>query len=141
MSFALCERRSTIPSPDCSIPMGERIYCHPQTDCFILSELFSVARHAGRSKPGWKPIQLIYIYMKEKTPWYNGTCAVYRYSERVQTLVTLWHFSFEINHLGKAWSLMSPTPRVEQYHSCYSTRMTSALNNPRRLICRLKQRN
>ena len=27
------------------------IYCHPQTDCFVRSELFSVARHAGRSKP------------------------------------------------------------------------------------------
>ena len=34
------------------------IYCHPQTDCFVLSELFSVARHVGRSKPGSKPIQL-----------------------------------------------------------------------------------
>ena len=34
------------------------IYCHPQTDCFVLSELFSVARHAGRSMPGSKPIQL-----------------------------------------------------------------------------------
>ena len=34
------------------------IYYHPQIDCFVLSELFSVARHAGRSKPGSKPIQL-----------------------------------------------------------------------------------
>ena len=34
------------------------IYCHPQTDCFVLSELFSVARHAGCSKPGSKPVQL-----------------------------------------------------------------------------------
>ena len=34
------------------------IYCHPRTDCFILSELFSVARHVGRSKPGPKPTQL-----------------------------------------------------------------------------------
>ena len=34
------------------------IYCHPQTDCFILSELFGVARHAGRSKRGSKPAQL-----------------------------------------------------------------------------------
>ena len=33
------------------------IYCHPQTDCFVLSELFSVARHVGRSKPGSKPVQ------------------------------------------------------------------------------------
>ena len=36
----------------------ERIYSHPQTDCFLLSELLSVSRHAGRSKPGSKPIQL-----------------------------------------------------------------------------------
>ena len=34
------------------------IYSHPQTDFFILSELFSVARHAGRSKLGSKLIQL-----------------------------------------------------------------------------------
>ena len=33
------------------------IYSHPQTDCFVLSELFSVVRHAGRSKPESKPIQ------------------------------------------------------------------------------------
>ena len=36
------------------------IYCHPQSDCFVLSELFSVARHVGRSKPGSKPIQLYF---------------------------------------------------------------------------------
>ena len=51
-SFALYERRPTIPSPECSTPMGEGIYFHQQTDSFVLSELFSVARHAGRSKPG-----------------------------------------------------------------------------------------
>ena len=34
------------------------IYSHPQTDCFVLSELFSVARYVGRSKPGSKPVQL-----------------------------------------------------------------------------------
>ena len=34
------------------------IYCHPQTDSFVPSELFGVARHVGRSKPGSKPIQL-----------------------------------------------------------------------------------
>ena len=34
------------------------IYSHPQTDCFVLSELFSVARHAERSKPGSKHVQL-----------------------------------------------------------------------------------
>ena len=27
------------------------IYCHPQTDCFVVSQLFSVARHVGRLKP------------------------------------------------------------------------------------------
>ena len=34
------------------------IYSHPQIDCFVLSEFFSVARQAGRSKPGSKPVQL-----------------------------------------------------------------------------------
>ena len=34
------------------------IYSHPQTDCFVLSELFSVARHAGGSLPESKPVQL-----------------------------------------------------------------------------------
>ena len=34
------------------------IYTHPQTDCFVLSELFSVARHSGCLKPGSKPVQL-----------------------------------------------------------------------------------
>ena len=34
------------------------IYSHPQTDCLVLSELFSVATHAGRSKTGSKPVQL-----------------------------------------------------------------------------------
>ena len=34
------------------------MYCHPQTDSFVLSELFSVARHVGRSKPRSKAIKL-----------------------------------------------------------------------------------
>ena len=31
---------------------------HPQTDCFVVSQLFSVARHVERLKPGLKPAQL-----------------------------------------------------------------------------------
>ena len=34
------------------------IYCHPQTDCFVVSQLFSMARHVGRLKLGSKPAQL-----------------------------------------------------------------------------------
>ena len=34
------------------------IYSHPQTDCFVQSEHFSVASHVGRSKPGSKSFQL-----------------------------------------------------------------------------------
>ena len=34
------------------------IYIHPQTDCFVLSKLFSVARQVGRLQPGSKPIQI-----------------------------------------------------------------------------------
>ena len=32
------------------------IYCHPQSDSFVVSQLFSVARHAGRLKLGSKPV-------------------------------------------------------------------------------------
>ena len=35
-----------------------RIYCHPQTDCFVVSQLFSVARHGGRLKLESKPARL-----------------------------------------------------------------------------------
>ena len=41
-----------------SISVYIYIYSHPQTDCFVLLELFSVARHAGRLKLGSKPVQL-----------------------------------------------------------------------------------
>ena len=34
------------------------IYCHPQTDCFVVSQLFSVARHIGLLQLGSKPAQL-----------------------------------------------------------------------------------
>ena len=34
--------------------VGEHIYCHPQIDCFVLPELFSVARQARFPKPGSK---------------------------------------------------------------------------------------
>ena len=36
----------------------KRIYCHPQTDCFVVKQLFSVAKHIGRLKLGPKPAQL-----------------------------------------------------------------------------------
>ena len=38
--------------------MGECIYYHSQTNCFVVSQLFSVARHVGRLKPGSKSVQL-----------------------------------------------------------------------------------
>ena len=33
------------------------IYSHPQTDCFVASQLFNVARQAGRFKRESKPAQ------------------------------------------------------------------------------------
>ena len=57
-TFALCKQQPKIPSPECSTPMGERIYCHLHTDCFVASQLFSVARHVGRLKLGSKPAQI-----------------------------------------------------------------------------------
>ena len=34
------------------------IYYHPQTDCFVVLQLFSVARNVGRLNVGSKPAQL-----------------------------------------------------------------------------------
>ena len=34
------------------------VYCHPQTDCFIVSQLFNVARHAEHFKLGSKQAKL-----------------------------------------------------------------------------------
>ena len=34
------------------------VYCHPLADCFVLSQLFSVARHVGRFMLGSKHAQL-----------------------------------------------------------------------------------
>ena len=39
-------------------PVYSYIYIHPQTDCFVVSQLFSVARQVGRLKLGLKPAQL-----------------------------------------------------------------------------------
>ena len=43
------------------------IYSHPQTDCFVVLQFFSVARHTSCSKLGLKPTQL---YIRLMTyPW------------------------------------------------------------------------
>ena len=34
------------------------IYCHPQIDCFVVSQLFRVTRHVGRLMLESKPAQL-----------------------------------------------------------------------------------
>ena len=57
-SFVLYERQPKIPSAECSNHIAERIYCQPQTDCFVVSLLIIVARHVGRLKLGSKPAQL-----------------------------------------------------------------------------------
>ena len=58
LSVALCERQPKITSPEFSTTTRERIYSHPQTDCFVVSQLLSVVRHVGRWKLGSKPVRL-----------------------------------------------------------------------------------
>ena len=65
-SFALCKRQPKIPSPECSPPMEERIYCNPLTDCFVVSQLFRVARHLG---PRLYIYIYIYIYIYWEAQW------------------------------------------------------------------------
>ena len=94
------------------------IYCHPQTDCFVLSELFSVVRHAGRSKPGSKPVQLyvrlsfrplsIYIKMSRSPKWFVFFKDTFIYFVLTYVYVSRWHKSF----------LMWYFERLESTHLC-----------------------
>ena len=55
-------------------PTGVRsIYCHPQADCFVVSQLFSVARRARFSKLGLKPGWLIHqlLVQQQKSKYYK----------------------------------------------------------------------
>ena len=52
---------NTLPTRSMSLYIYIYIYCHPQTDCFVVLQLFSVARHVGRLKLGSKPTQLYVI--------------------------------------------------------------------------------
>ena len=55
-SFAFQEWPLLFPSQECSTPSTEHLYCHPQTDGFIVSQLIN--RPAGCFKLGLKPAQL-----------------------------------------------------------------------------------
>ena len=50
------------------------IYCHPQTDCIVVSQLFSLARHVGGSEMGSKPAQL-YVRLNILPISYQATFA------------------------------------------------------------------
>ena len=47
-----------IESPYTNTHTHTHIYSHPQTDCFVVSQVFGVGRHVGRLKLGSKPAQL-----------------------------------------------------------------------------------
>ena len=70
------------------------IYCHPQTDCFVVSQLFSESRHIGRLKPGSKPAQL-YVRISIRTlsqtslPRQLGNYKVLNSSVRLFTFYTV----------------------------------------------------
>ena len=74
--------------------MGERIYCHPQTDCFVVSQLFSVARHVGRLKLGSKPTQL-YVRLSIRP---LAHIYIYIYIYIYQVVLTVWVPLTLLNH-------------------------------------------
>ena len=57
-AFICTLRQKSLQWPGCSTHERERIYCHPQTDCFVVSQLFSAIRHAGRFNLESKPTEL-----------------------------------------------------------------------------------
>ena len=93
------------------------IYCHPQTDCFVLSELFTVARHVGRIKSGSKPVQ-IYV----------------RHSIRQLTYIYIYIYNDQANKniyfalLGIDCSLLVSALRLYQEMSLRKIFLNSSLN-------------
>ena len=94
------------------------IYCHPQTVCFVLSELFSVARHVGCSKQISKPVQ-IYVrlsfrplgqprWLREffKVLWSNSSSSV-----RLFTFVIPYRLP-ECSILSKSFALCERRPKI-----------------------------
>ena len=77
------------------------ICCYTQTDCFVLSELFSVARHEGRSKSGSKPIQL-YVRLSLRPLGqqadYVGKGNFLRYSCSNSSSVRLFTFFYPVGY-------------------------------------------
>ena len=101
------------------------IYSHPQVDCFVPSELFSVARHAVRSKPGSKPIQL-YVRLSLSSPmareiWAQSQVESYRRLKKWYLMLSCLTLSI-IRYVSRVkWSnpgngvAPSPTPRCSSY--------------------------
>ena len=56
--LAIVDKKRALGSPSTSVTnftyiyIYIYIYCHRQKDCFVVSQLFSVVRHAGRFKLG-----------------------------------------------------------------------------------------
>ena len=76
------------------------IYSHLQTDCFVLSELFSVARHAGRSKPESKPVQLydrLRLHTTSRLRWLREFLGIFMFSKQQQQPLFTF-FSYPIGY-------------------------------------------
>ena len=68
------------------------IYSHPQTDCFVVSKLFSVARPVGRLKLGLKPAQL-YVRLRILPPSRQTTHVCSGSLRHYLVAFVCWHFA------------------------------------------------
>ena len=48
------------------------IYCHPQTQCFVASQLFSVTRHVVRLKPAQLNVRLSIIPLSQQANYISS---------------------------------------------------------------------
>ena len=115
------------------------IYSHPQTDCFVLSELFSVARHAGRSKLGSKPVQL-YVRLCFRPLGY-GNFKVFLFLETAAAaFVYIFFIPYQLPEcsiLSKSFALCSQQPAIPSPES--STPMGEhILSSIDRLFCSIR---
>ena len=104
------------------------IYCHPQTDCFVVSQLFSVAKYVGRLKLGSKPAQLyvrLSIRPLGQQAYYVGKGIIRYYVATAAAVFVCLHFIPyripECSIRSKSFALCKRLPKIHSPE--YSTPM------------------
>ena len=94
------------------------IFCHPHTDCFVVSQLFSVARHVGRLKLETKLAQhyvRLSIRPLSQQAYYVGKGIIRYYVATAAAFVCLYSVPYRIPECSirsKSFTLCERQPKI-----------------------------